>query len=78
MMYAPSVLQAAGTSGSSGTQGFQSSTGMIVSTDNTNILSSLANPFPNGFNFPLGSVEGPTSGASTQLGLDIGESFFID
>jgi hypothetical protein len=78
MMYAPSVLQAAGTSGSSGTQGFQSSTPMIVSTDNTNILASLGNPFPNGFNFPLGSVAGPTSGPSTQLGLDIGESFFID
>ena len=77
-MYAPSVLQAAGTSGSSGTQGFQSSTPMIVSTDNTNILTTLGNPFPNGFNLPLGSIEGPTSGASTQLGLGIGESFFID
>lgn len=78
MMYAPSVVQAAGTSGSSGTQGFQSSTGMIVSVDNTNILATMSNPFPNGFNLPLGSIEGPISGASTQLGLDIGESFFID
>ena len=78
LMYAPSVLQAAGTSGSSGTEGFQSSTGMIVSTDNTNILATLSNPFPNGFNLPLGSKDGPTSGASTNLGLGIGESFFID
>jgi hypothetical protein len=78
MMYAPSVLQASGTSGSSGTQGFRSSTGMTVSTDNTNILATLSNPFPSGFNLPLGALEGPTSGASTQLGLGIGESFFND
>src|SRR5260370_7502675 len=78
LMYGPSVVQAAGTSGSSGTEGFQSSTGMIVSTDNTNILANLSNPFPNGFNLPLGSKEGPTSGASTNLGLGIGETFFID
>jgi hypothetical protein len=51
---------------------------MIVSTDNTNVLATLSSPFPNGFNLPLGSLEGPTSGASTQLGLDIGESFFND
>ncbi len=78
MMYGGSVLQAGGTSGSSGTQGFQSSTGMIVSTDNTNILANLSNPFPNAFNLPLGAREGPTSGASTQLGLGIGDSFFND
>jgi hypothetical protein len=78
MMYSPSVVQAAGTSGSSGTQGFQSSTPMLVSTDNTAILATLSNPFPNGFNLPLGAVEGPTSGSRTQLGLDIGESFFAN
>ncbi len=78
MMYSPSVLQAAGTSGSSGTQGFQSSTPMTVSTDNTNILATLSNPFPSGYNLPLGAAESAVSGASTQLGLDIGESFFND
>ncbi len=74
LMYSPSVLQAAGTSGSSGTQGFRGSTGMIVSTDNTNILANLSNPFPNGFNLPLG----PAGGPATELGLGIGESFFND
>ena len=78
MMYAPSVLQAAGTSGSSGTEGFRSSTNMIVSQDNTNILATLSNPFPSGFNLPLGPLDGPTSGARTNLGLGIGESFFND
>jgi hypothetical protein len=74
IMYSPSVLQAAGTSGSSGTQGFRGSTGMIVSTDNTNILATLSNPWPNGFNLP----RGPAGGPETELGLAIGESFFVD
>ena len=78
VMYAPSVVQAAGTSGSSGTEGFQGSTPMTVSTDNTNILATLSNPFPNGYNLPLGSAEGATSGSRTNLGLGIGESFFSD
>ena len=78
MMYSPSILQASGTSGSSGTEGFRGSTGMIVSTDNTNILADLSNPFPNGFNLPLGAAEGPFSGSRTNLGLGIGESFFND
>src|SRR5260370_30523000 len=76
MMYSPSVVQAAGTSGSSGTEGFRSSTPMVVSTDNTTILATLSNPFPSGFNLPLRAVESPTSGASTNLGLGIGERFF--
>src|SRR5262249_10250479 len=78
MMYSPSVLQAAGTSGSSGTEGFQSSTPMVVTNDNTIILATLSNPFPSGFNLPLGPIESPVSGASTNLGLNIGESFFND
>ncbi|MBI1791364.1 MAG: TonB-dependent receptor [Acidobacteria bacterium] len=78
MMYAGSVLQASGTSGSSGTEGFQSSTGMIVSTDGATVRNYVNNPFPTGFNLPSGSKEGPTSGASTNLGLGIGESLFND
>jgi hypothetical protein len=78
LMYAPSVLQAAGTSGSSGTEGFRSSTPMTVTTDNTTILADLSNPFPNGFNLPLGAAPGPISGPRTNLGLGIGESFFND
>jgi hypothetical protein len=76
LMYSGSVMQAAGTSGSSGTDGFTGSTGMIVSTDGgRTIQSSLSNPFPNGFNFPLGAMEGPISGANTNLGLASGPAF---
>ena len=53
---------------------------MIISNDDgRNILATLSNPFPNGFNLPLGSVDsGPSADASTNLGLGIGESFFND
>ncbi len=79
MMYAGSVLQAAGTSGSSGTEGFQSTTNMIPSFNSGETLSAtLSNPFPNGFNLPLGPATGPTSGALTDIGLGVGESFFAD
>ena len=48
-------MQAAGTSGSSGTQGFTGSTNMNVVNDGGRTFeSSLSNPFPNGFNLPLG------------------------
>src|SRR5689334_22904780 len=78
-MFGGSVLEAAGTSGSSGTEGFQSSTGEIISNDGgRTFASSLSNPFPNGFNFPLGANPGPTSGPSTNLGLGVGESIFND
>jgi hypothetical protein len=77
MMYAGSVLQAAGTSGSSGTEGFQSTTNMIPSFNSGETLSAtLSNPFPNGFNLPLGAASGPTSGALTDNGLGVSESFF--
>ena len=52
---------------------------MIVSNNGgRTIEASLNNPYPNGFNFPLGAVEGPISGANTNLGLGIGASFFND
>jgi hypothetical protein len=79
LMYAGSVLQAAGTSGSSGTEGFQSSTNEIISNDGgRTFASSLSNPFPSGFNFPLGATVGPISGPSTNVGLGVGESLFND
>jgi Carboxypeptidase regulatory-like domain/TonB dependent receptor len=79
IMYAGSVLQAAGTSGSSGTEGFQSTTNMIPSFDNgEHLVATLSNPFPNGFNLPLGGATGPTSGALTDIGLGVSESFFSD
>jgi hypothetical protein len=79
LMYAGSVLQAAGTSGSSGTEGFQSSTSETISNDGgRTFASSLSNPFPSGFNFPLGAAASPVSGPSTNLGLGVGESIFND
>jgi hypothetical protein len=79
LMYAGSVLQAAGTSGSSGTEGFQSSTNETISNDGgRTFASSLSNPFPAGFNFPLGATASPVSGPSTNLGLGVGESIFND
>ncbi len=79
LMYSASVMQAAGTSGSGGVQGFQSSSNMNVSFDNGRTIAAyLRNPFPNGYNQPRGSTPGPTSGPSTDLGLSIDQSFFND
>ena len=78
-MYAGSVLQAAGTSGSSGTEGFTSTTNMITSFDSgEHIAAFLSNPFPNGFNLPLGGKNGPYSGNLTNIGGGVSESFFSD
>ncbi len=75
ILYSPSVLQASGTSGSSGTQGFTSGTNINTSFDGgVTPAAWLFNPFPNGFNRPLGVAGGP----ATQLGLGIGDSYFND
>ncbi len=79
ILYAPSMLQAAGTSGSSGTEGFTGGTALNSTLDNgTSFIASLSNPFPNGFIRPLGSANGPVSGTLTDVGGSIGDSFFID
>lgn len=79
IMWAGSVLQAAGTSGSSGTEGFTSTTGMITTFDSGETIAAyLRNPFPNGFNLPLGAANGPFSGNLTNIGGGVGESFFSD
>ena len=68
-MYSGSALTAGGTSGSSGTEGFQSSTALNITNDNfRTILTTLSNPFPSGYNLPLGAA----GGAGTDLGLGIG------
>jgi hypothetical protein len=78
-LYAPSMLQAAGTSGSSGTEGFTGGTALNTTLDNgTTFIASLSNPFPNGFSKPLGATNGPISGTLTDIGGSIGDSFFID
>ena len=71
ILYSASALTAAGTSGSSGTEGFQSSTGLNVTNDNFQTIIpgwSLSNPFPSGYNLPLGAAGGP----GTDLGLGVG------
>lgn len=79
ILYAPSMLQAAGTSGSSGTEGFTGGTALNTTLDNgTSFAASLSNPFPNGLIRPLGATAGPISGALTDIGGSIGDSFFID
>ena len=69
-----SALQAASHTGSAGMEGYRSSTGFITSLDGRTPINFLSNPYPDGFNLPLGSG----TGASTNLGLGIGESFFVD
>jgi hypothetical protein len=79
LMYAGSVLQAAGTSGSSGMEGYTSTTNMNPTFNSgETFAATLSNPYPTGFNLPLGSGTGPTSGALTDIGLGVGESFFAD
>ncbi len=79
IMYSGSVMQAAGTSGSSGTEGFTGSTNMIVSNNGGRTIAAyLSNPFPNGFNLPQGPANNATGGPNTNLGLGIGASFFND
>lgn len=79
LMYAGSMMQAAGSSGSAGMEGYRGSTGMLPTLDGGRTINAyLRNPYPNGFNLPLGAPDGPNSGASTNIGLGVGESFFID
>lgn len=79
LMYAGSMMQAAGSSGSAGMEGYRGSTGMLTTLDGGRTVNAfLRNPYPAGFNLPLGFAEGPNSGASTNIGLGVGESFFND
>jgi len=79
ILYSPSALQASGTSGSGGVEGFQTSTN-FNSTFNLGqtFVASLSNPVPGAFNLPLGATPGPYSGPLTDIGNSIGDSFFND
>jgi hypothetical protein len=71
--YPPSAMQAAGTTGAGGMEGFRTTTNMNATFDSMRtIAATMSNPYPDGFNFPPGS----SLGASTNLGLGIGESLF--
>jgi hypothetical protein len=71
--YPPSALQAAGTTGAPGMEGFRGSTGFNSTFDSMRTINTyLRDPFPSGLNFPPGRAQG----AATNLGLSIGESLF--
>jgi hypothetical protein len=71
--YPPSALQAAGTTGAPGMEGFRDSTAFNSTFDSMRTISAyLRNPYPDGFNFPPGRK----LGAATKLGLSVGESNF--
>jgi hypothetical protein len=73
LTYAPSALQASGTTGASGMEGFRTTTTFYSTFDSMRtIYATLSNPFPDGFNFPPGR----SLGAATNIGLGIGESNF--
>jgi hypothetical protein len=79
ILYAPSMLQAAGTSGTAGTEGFTGGTPLNTTFDNgATFVASLSNPFPTGFIRPLGKAAGPYSGTLTDIGATIQDSNFID
>jgi hypothetical protein len=73
IVYAPSSLQASGTTGDSGTQGFAGQTNFSFSHDGQQTINTtLDNPAKDGFSLPQGVAGGP----GTYLGNGIGDSFF--
>jgi hypothetical protein len=79
IVYAPSALQAAGTDGSPGIEGFTSQTNFSTTFTNQQTApaacatcATLDNPAPQGFNLPKGVAGGP----STDIGSGITDSFF--
>ena len=79
ILYAPSMLQAAGTSGTSGTEGFTGGTALNTTLDSgQTFIASLSNPFPSGLIRPLGPAQGPISGTLTDIGGRHQDSYFVD
>jgi hypothetical protein len=73
LVYAPSALQAAGTTGDAGTQGFAGQTNFSFTHDNEQTINTtLDNPAKDGFSLPLGVAGGP----GTDIGNNIADSFF--
>ncbi len=73
IVYAPSALQAAGTTGDAGTQGFAGQTNFSFTHDGEHTINTtLDNPAKDGFSLPLGVAGGP----GTYIGSNIGDSFF--
>jgi len=84
LVFAPSALQAAGTDGGPGIEGFTSQTNFssTFTSQQTNpalcnsggnpTCATLNNPAPQGFNLPKGAA----GGAATDIGSNISESYF--
>jgi hypothetical protein len=79
IVFAPSALQAAGTDGGPGIEGFTSQTNFNstftsqqTAPSSCTTCATLDNPAPQGFNLPKGAA----GGASTDIGSTIGESYF--
>jgi hypothetical protein len=73
LVYAASALQAAGTSGGAGTDGFTNTTSFdFTNTNQQTINTTFDNPVPNGLNEPLGAAGGP----GTVLGQGISDTYF--
>ena len=79
IVFAPSALQAAGTDGAPGIEGFSSQTNFTTSFTSQQTAPSLctncatlSNPAPTGFNLPPGAAGGP----STDIGTGISDSYF--
>lgn len=72
ILYPPSALTAGGAS--IGVAGFSGSTGFIGTQDSMRTVKTyLRDPFPDGFNYPLGHA----GGAATNLGLGPGDAVFL-
>ncbi len=79
IVYAPSALQAAGTDGAPGIEGFSSNTNFNSTYTSQQTApgtctncGTLSNPAPTGFNLP----KGVAGGANTDVGIGIYDSFF--
>lgn len=81
IVFQPSAMQAAGTTGAPGLEGYTTSTSMDITNDNehSSPLLTLANPFPS-FNSPQAKDSTCLASSSCVEGIDIGssigESFF--
>ncbi len=73
VVYQPSEMQASGTTGGSGTDGFTGQTNFNFTLDNEQtVATTFDNPAPNGFDLPQGVAGGP----GTFLGEGISDTFF--
>ena len=82
LVFQPSALQAAGTSGAPGIEGFTSQTNLATSFDNQQTAPTfdLSNPYPSGFNLPQGKdpacLAVPACIQSIDVGSSVQQSFF--